>query len=302
MGGTACESVEPGDYVVYRVSSTSEQLSDGCYWEYQGADANVRHDSNTLQSSNTFVLYAGVDAARYLDMGELTLDGEYIGDQEAGEGYEFEGKSVDVNWDNPEGSGSGAKRTTTIKTSVDMTVDGALAFGEVKIKSTYSCTGTGCGEMPPPCTRTIEFVGTEVEDVTLHHDVPAGLGDPSTTPPDDDDGSGGAGAGGTGGTGGAGGDGGGPVGMCVDDSFGEPLASEGDCQAACEILFCCAASECEPVTSTDKDLFLPTCLSSCSEQQAMVAVVNGGDCPTTVATVRSADTMFADTFDSDLGE
>lgn len=291
MGATACESVEPGDYVVYRVASTSEKLSDGCYWEYQGADANVRNDKTTLQSSNTFVLYAGTESARYLDIGDVTLDGELVGDVEGGEGYEFEGKTVDVQWDNPEGAGSGAKRTTTTKTEIEMTVDGALVMGEVKIKISYSCNGQGCGEQPPTCTKTIDFVGTEVEDVTLHHDVPAGLGStPDDVPMDDDDGgpstgSGQGGEGGEGGEGGAGGEGGG--GSCdtcstaVATGATDNLCTES--QYLYEDFMDCACYDCELecgenmcVDPTITDSYCQQCISELCTAQLNACYTDGG--------------------------
>lgn len=251
MAGTACDTVEPGDYVVYRVASTSSKLSDGCYFDYQGADANVRQDSSTLKSSTTFVLYAGVETERLLDIGPVTLDGEFTGEFTEGEVYEFEGKTVDIEFANPDGTGSGAKRTTTVETNVDLTVDGKLAFGEVKIKSTWSCNGEGCGQMPPACTETIEFVGTEVEDVNLEHDVPYGFGATASTgsgPVDDDSGVGGAGA--AGGAGGAGGQGGGPTCSTCSDV----LYAEGAPEELCETsyapfndLLSCACGDCASV-------------------------------------------------------
>jgi hypothetical protein len=252
MGAAACDSVEPGDYVVYRVASTSEKLSDGCYWQYMGADANVRNDTSTLQSSSTFVLYRGVETDHYLDTGDVTLEGELKGDTDLGEEYEFEGKTVDVEWDDP--NGAGAKRTTTTVTEVEMTVDGELAFGEVKIKTSWSCNGQGCGEVPPSCTQTIEFVGTEVEDVNLEHDVPGGIGVSGTTPPDDDGstsssssvGVGGAGGAGVGGAGGAGG--GGTCDSCADVVNGAVSTADNLCSASQtyfdDLMYCACELSC----------------------------------------------------------
>jgi hypothetical protein len=198
-GAVACDSIEPGDYVVYRVSTTSEQLSNGCYWDLMGADANVRSDTTSIRSAATFVLYAGQEDTRYLEAGDITLDGDYVGMFDEGEFYEFEGKTVDIDWDDPNDNTT-AKRTVTRNVEVDMTVDGALVFGEIKEKLTYSCSGQGCGQTPPSCTRTVEFVGTEVEDVQLEHDVPGGPGTGSGS------GGSGSGSGGAGGSGGGGDD------------------------------------------------------------------------------------------------
>src|SRR5688572_19447260 len=92
LAALGCSGVEPGDYVVYRVATSSADLSDGCYWQYQGADANVRNDSSSLLQSSLFVLYAGLEETFLLDIGSSVLDGESLGDGELGEDYEFRGK------------------------------------------------------------------------------------------------------------------------------------------------------------------------------------------------------------------
>jgi hypothetical protein len=271
LTAAACETVEPGDYVVYRVAETSTSLSDGCYWEYHGAHANVRDDSSSLHTSATFVLYVGTEETYYLDIGPVTLDGAFEGDSDAGEDYYFEGKTVDVNWDNA--NGSGAKRTTTVKTSVDMSIDGELVVGTLEVRHSWACDGQGCGELPPDCTETVEFVGTEVEDVQLEHEVPPGfnVGAP------------GSGSGSSGGSGGGGGEGGGEAGnggeggstSCV--SCGELLTSEGtlspdDLCEASQPLYqalweCSCAGECGTICleSACGDAWAPdaTCSSEC---------------------------------------
>jgi hypothetical protein len=52
-----------------------------------------------------------------------------------------------------------------------LTVDGELVTGEAKLKYSYDCSGDGCAGIPSNCTATTEFVGTEVEDVDLEHNV-----------------------------------------------------------------------------------------------------------------------------------
>jgi len=187
----ACDSVEPGDYVVYRVSITEADLSSGCYWQYHGADANIREDSSTIRSSATFILYAGRNDNFLLDTGSVTLDGDFDGTYVEGDSYEFEGERIDVEWDTADGTGN--KRTTTVRTSVDMTVDGALTFGKLKIYTGFGCTGPSCGEIPPSCTQTHKFVGTEIEDVQLDHQVGSSSSPPTnTTPPTANSSSGGS--------------------------------------------------------------------------------------------------------------
>lgn len=89
-------------------------------------------------------------------------------------------------------------------------------------------------------------------------------------------------------------------GACVDDTFGESRADEGDCQAACEILFCCANRECAALESSDKAPFVAGCIDNCSQMMAIIAVTNGDDCPGTVSIIRSASADFADTCDNGL--
>jgi hypothetical protein len=268
----ACDSVEPGDYVVYRVAETSSSLSDGCFWQYDGAHANVRDDSSSLRTSATFVLYVGAEEQYDLDIGPVTLDGALEGESDAGEDYAFEGKSVDVEWDNP--NGSGARRIATVKTSVDMSVDGELVVGTIEVKHTWACEGTGCGELPPECVETIDFVGTEVEDVQLEHEVPPGFTPGSG--PGSGPGGGGPGGGGPGGAGGEGGNGGEGGGVaCV--SCGQLVSSGGELSAddLCEsslalydaLWACSCEGECGTVCVDNAcvDMSQPSaeCVSSC---------------------------------------
>ena len=74
-----------------------------------------------------------------------------------------------------------------------MTVDGALTFGKLKVETIFGCTGPSCGEIPPSCTLTHKFVGTEVEDVQLDHQVGGSSSPPtSTNPPTTNSSSGGS--------------------------------------------------------------------------------------------------------------
>lgn len=110
------------------------------------------------------------------------------------------------------------------------------------------------------------------------------------------------GAGGTGSgastssTGGAGG--GGSVDMCRVD--GKARADAGDCQAACELLFCCAEQECGPVTAADEDAFVPGCVETCATMMSTIAVVNGEDCAGTVSIVSTASETFKSTCENGI--
>lgn len=95
--------------------------------------------------------------------------------------------------------------------------------------------------------------------------------------------------------------GGATPGVCVDDTFAEPQAAPGDCQAACEILFCCSQEECAAISSADRDAFRAFCVPGCEEQMALAAVVNGERCAQTVSTIRGASFDFAEVCDNGFG-
>jgi hypothetical protein len=163
LGG--CSSIDPGDYLVFRVASAEQQFSNGCRLN----NPNTIDDSTTVHGSNTLILFAGADDRFYLDLGSMTLDGEADGVGDDGDLYEFEGKTIDVEWDGSTTNGN--RRTTTVKTSADLEIDGELVTGRVRVKTSYACVGSSCGDIPRSCTITTEFVGTEIEDVNLEHAV-----------------------------------------------------------------------------------------------------------------------------------
>jgi hypothetical protein len=252
-----CSGVEPGDYVVYRVATSTADLSDGCYWQFHGDDANVVHDSSTMRQSSLFVLYAGIEESFLLDVGSAVLEGENVADED----YEFSGKATDVTWSNP--NGSGTKNVTTVTMNVGMTVDGALVTGTLDQKTSWGCSGSGCGDLPPSCTQKIDFVGIEVEDVQLEHGV-AGDGPDLAGPGNTGNNNSGSGGGGGGG-GGEGGAGGGGTGACYGCAY-MLSASEityadlcADSQAIFDSMATCA---CE---TTCSDICLDT---MCSESPA----------------------------------
>lgn len=162
---TGCmeDSVEPGDYFVYRIASADNDMSESC-----NETANEINDSSSLHASGTLILFAGQDGEYFLDMGGLTLEGELKSDSDV-ELYEFEGKSTDIEWSDSEGTGT--KVTTTVTHDFELSIDGELVTGEYKVKTQVACTGEFCDGVPYSCTETSEIVGTEVEDVDLHHNV-----------------------------------------------------------------------------------------------------------------------------------
>jgi hypothetical protein len=158
------DDVEPGDYVVYRIGSTTHELSGDCQ-----LGPNEVQDTSSIRASGTVVLYAGQEGEFFLETAAATLLGELGNAPESGVGYEFKGRSVDVEYANADGTGT--KRVVTVSSEIDLEVDGALATGEMRTVTVLQCTGNDCGNIPGKCTQTTEFIGTEVEDVGLEHDV-----------------------------------------------------------------------------------------------------------------------------------
>lgn len=163
--GVAGCGISPGDYVIYRVSMGTTDQTAGCYHPGTDAPPDQASDSTTIRDSSTWIIYASINDAFYLDSGTNTLEGVATDT-----GYQFTGKDVDVQFDLPDGTGS--KRTTTDAYTVDVIVDGEAISGTSVWKTTYGCAGTTCpAERIPSCQRTTDFVGTHVEEIQLNYDL-----------------------------------------------------------------------------------------------------------------------------------
>jgi hypothetical protein len=152
-----CGGLGPGDYVIYRVAVSNEKAGKDCEIDDEDKD-----DSSTFKASDTFILYAGTEDAFFLDIGNTTLEGE-----EEDDGYKFSAKSVDIDVL----GGTPDDKVTRINTmTVQMTVDGAAVSGKITRKTSleYACAGPCLPNSS--CTRSSEFVGSEIEDVELQHD------------------------------------------------------------------------------------------------------------------------------------
>src|SRR5262249_32803346 len=114
---SGCSGFGPGDYAIYRVSFSKETKSSGCYAPQNKVPPDEKYDSSTYRDPKIFILYAGANDARYLDMGDTTLEGTQDGDN-----FSFSGKSVDVQYLRPDGTGP--KETTTNTTDVSFATDG----------------------------------------------------------------------------------------------------------------------------------------------------------------------------------
>ncbi|MBW2454310.1 MAG: hypothetical protein JRI68_07360, partial [Deltaproteobacteria bacterium] len=148
----ACSTLpEPGEYVVYRVAAGEAELSDGCF--STGVPANIREDSSTVRTNGIFMLFASnQEGVFHLDIGPATLDGEYEGEYEEGDGFYFEGESKDVTYSCSDGTGSRSMAIT--RTMIDLIVDGEYVSEKMKARTRFSCDGQECGEAIPDCSVT----------------------------------------------------------------------------------------------------------------------------------------------------
>jgi hypothetical protein len=168
--GLGCGGLGPGDYAFFRVAfSEQEKKSSGCFGT-GGIPANEKSDKTNFRKSSLFIVYGVTEEAEdklYLDMGETTVEGY----EEAGL-FTFTGSSTDVDF--TEINGGGDKHTTAFKLVVELTIDGSSMVGSAEATQKQSCSGSTCDlTLPAPisCTTTSTFVGTEIEDVELHHDI-----------------------------------------------------------------------------------------------------------------------------------
>ena len=157
--------ISPGDYFIYRVSPGTTEKSSTCFHPETAPPPNEAADSTSIRKSETWIIYASVDSAFYLDNGENTLEGVI-----ANSGYQFSGREIDIQFENSDGTGT--KRTTTNSYTVDITVDGDAISGTHIWKTTYACVGPLCEpEKVPSCTRETEFVGTHIDEIQVNYDL-----------------------------------------------------------------------------------------------------------------------------------
>lgn len=163
-----CGGMAPGDYKIFKISMTDPKLSAGCYFPSDGPDLNTKSDSETGRTNVQWILTAGPDDTFFLDTG---INGKTsIAGAETDDGYAFNQKTVNVDYDG--GDIAGARRTKTEVLDVTMTVDGTSVTGTWTDSVTYKCTNSlDCGPTAPSCKTTMEFAGSELQDVELKHEV-----------------------------------------------------------------------------------------------------------------------------------
>jgi hypothetical protein len=168
--GIGCGGLGPGDYAFFRIAF-SEQVkrSTSCYGD-TGIPADEKSDKTGFYSTSLFIIYGATVEGEdnlYLDTGMAVIPGFEETDL-----FTFTATATDVNF--TEINGGGDKHTTTDKTTIELTIDGTSMTGQAVSSHKKSCSGATCDltlPVPENCTLTTTFVGTEIEDVDLRHEV-----------------------------------------------------------------------------------------------------------------------------------
>ncbi len=162
---SGCGGISPGDYLIYRVALSKPALSPECFADGM-VPPNEAEDTSTLRNSGAMILYAGADDRYFLDFGTGTVEGTRLGDD-----FTFSARDFDVTIDGPMNE---IRQTQEDIISIEFTLDGELIDGTLRNTQNTSCEGP-MGSCPMPsntsCTQTSGFVGTEVHDVDIEHDV-----------------------------------------------------------------------------------------------------------------------------------
>jgi len=162
------DALKPGDYRIYKMDLQSSTKSLGCY-PMNTADPDSKFDSNTLLTSETWVMTTDTSDNVFLDLGKDTLQGT-----PTDAGYTFKGEKIDVQFEADDISRTKTTITSTIV--IDVTVDGKSIGGTATGTVAYRCsspTATMPCLNPPPsdCSTTNKFSGTQVDDVELEYPV-----------------------------------------------------------------------------------------------------------------------------------
>jgi hypothetical protein len=154
--------VQPGDYQIYKVEVAKASKGNGCFFD--GPDPNTVSDSDTTLGDQTWVFTADTSGNFFLDLGDESIQGK-----KTDAGFSFDGKTVDVEFENDDPTMT--KTTTTVDTRIDFTVDGKSIGGTVTTTSSFACVGDHCAQQLPNCVITSKFSGTRVDDVQLQYPV-----------------------------------------------------------------------------------------------------------------------------------
>lgn len=160
-----CDELGPGDYRVYRVAFEQVTLESNCF-DSGAVPVDTMDDSSSLFVSGTYVLFVGANDKYYLDTGTTALEGTG-----SGESFTFSGASTVVEIDG-DPMNPNATRTTTTETQVQLNISGEVVEGNTREDVTFTCEGPDCSNPGTTnCTRSAPFIGGEVSDVEIKHEV-----------------------------------------------------------------------------------------------------------------------------------
>jgi len=154
-----CGGFGPGDYQLYRVAASEASLSESCNADNEG-------DTNTVRNGSTVMLFfsGGESESAFLDIGGSVLEGA-----ETEEGYDFDGKVIDIEEQGP------ATITSRLDIKVSLVFDGDTVNLTSTATNAVTCSGECTGFDPATCTATAQGVGVEVDESVS---VPIGNGGP----------------------------------------------------------------------------------------------------------------------------
>jgi hypothetical protein len=158
-------ALKPGDYRIYKMEIQEATKSSGCYYPDTAADPNSASDRDTSLATAEWVMTTDTSANYFLDLGDRTLQGK-----QTPTGIAFAGEKVDVEFEGNDVTKT--KRTATVDVTIDVTLDGKSIGGTATTTSSFACSGTSCTTpVPPSCTVTAKFSGTEVDGVEREYPV-----------------------------------------------------------------------------------------------------------------------------------
>ncbi len=140
-------------YVTYRVASASTAMQADCYPD--GVPDSIKDDSSTLKAASSLYIFEGPEGARYLEFGDVALEGSVDGGD-----MSFAGMTLDVEYPSDE-----IETRTEVTHDVRITKEGKFVTGTYTLTSNVSCTGDAdlCDAVPTGiCTSTTEFTGSRV--------------------------------------------------------------------------------------------------------------------------------------------
>lgn len=156
---SACQ-VKPGDYRIYKITNLPTIESADC-----PGDPDIR-DVSTFYGASSFAIFATDPETYFLEfdpgIGATTL---LEGTRDGGD-YTFLGDSTSV-----EDLSDTAIVTDVVDVDVNLTIKGHQISGTVTTFTSTTCNGD-CGMFEnTTCTRTTEFIGSEIKDVELERPV-----------------------------------------------------------------------------------------------------------------------------------